>query len=106
MTYILDFVNNMEPPKKDGVTVYKVNHKTHHRIEVGLIVKDKIVFNKTKKSISEVNINKVTTYRPNFVVYSLDESAKVYLSIKEVFVNSCSIGYFDSGKLVLWSQYE
>jgi len=45
MTYILDFVNNYNSPKRDGITVYK----THSRIEVGLVVNGKIVFNIIEK---------------------------------------------------------
>ena len=112
MTYILDFVNNMEPIKRDGVTVYKVNHLTHNRIEVGYIAQNgRLMFRSPK---SEVTSNTPTTYRCNFEIPGTDNEAQFYTSIKsdnrEVLVkegnNTWSIGYFDNGKLVLWSQYE
>ena len=95
--------------KKKGIIVYKINSKTHERVEVGYIaLNGKLIFITPK---SEVVPSNLTTYKRNFEIMATDSKTEIYISIesddREIFVkDSWSIGYFDKGKLVLWSQYE
>ena len=97
---------------KKGITVYKINSKTYERVEVGYIsLNGRLMFRTLK---SEVMSSNPSTYQRNFEVIVTDSKTEIHTSIRsddrEVFVkdetNTWSIGYFDKGKLVLWSQYE
>lgn len=103
----------MSELKRDGITVYKVNSKTNERVEVGYVaLNGRLIFISPKSEVMPCNFN---TYRRNFEVLVANDKAETHTSIKhdsrEVLVkdkegSSLSIGYFDRGKLVLWSQYE
>ena len=122
--YILDFINNTESPKADGVTVYKINSETHHRIEVGYLTNGVLKLNPPKKSLAEINHKDINTYYLEFRVYSIEDSVGDSLGLKcskinkhtidELLINDTSIGYIDSSKLldrhdsvkfVFWDQY-
>lgn len=107
----LDFFYNDSPPKTDGITVYKINSKTHHRVEVGQLALNGVLrLNVPNKSLAEIDRKDINTYQLEFKVYSLDsngqQSSRVNkTNVEELLVNSSSLGYFDNSKLVLWDQY-
>lgn len=120
---VLDFFNNSTSPITDGITVYKINAKTHERIEVGYLALNGILkLRSPKKSLAEINRKDINVYYPTFKVYSLDNNAQVCTrniksNVEELFIfdTENSIGYFNNNKifmkqgsieLVFWSQYE
>ena len=102
-------MNESSLEKKKGIIAYKINSKTHERVEVGYIaLNGKLIFITPK---SEVVPSNPATYQRNFEVVATDSKTEIHISIRsddrEIFVKDFwSIGYFDNGKLVLWSQYE
>ena len=106
---ILDFMNNSSPPITDGVTVYKINAKTHQRIVVGYLALNGVLrLNNPDKSLLDINRKKINVYYPTFTVYSLGNSKNINSPIKQLLLTDTdnSIGYFDNDSLVFWSQYE
>lgn len=120
---ILDFLNNSSSPLTDGVTVYKINAKTHNRIEVGyLALNSRLMLREPKKSLAEIDRKNINVYYPTFKVYSLDSNSQissrnVKSNVEELMISDTeySIGYFNNSKifmkdgsvdLVFWSQYE
>ena len=114
----LDFFNNIEPPKTDGITVYKINSKTHHRVEVGYLVLNGVI---RLREPNKFYGKKINVYYPTFKVYSLDDKAQICSktiksNVEELLISDTenSIGYFDNTKIfnnngsinfVFWDQY-
>lgn len=122
---ILDFLNNSNFPITDGVTAYKINAKTHNRIEVGYLALNGVLrLREPKKSLTEIDRKNINVYYSTFKVYSLASSGNAQISsrniksnVEELMISDTeySIGYFNNSKifmkegsidLVFWSQYE
>lgn len=119
---IRDFLNNSSPPITDGITAYKINAKTHERVEVGYLAFNGVLrLRSPKKLLSEVDRKNINVYYPTFKVYSLDSNSHIYArtiksNIEELIISDSeeSIGFFDNreifmkdGKieLVFWDQF-
>jgi len=118
----MSFFNNSKPLNTDGVTVYKINVKTHERVEVGYLAFNGILrLNLPKKFLSEVDNKKINIYYPTFKIYSVDSNSQICTrtiksNVNEFLISDTedSIGYWDNSKifmndgevkLVFWDQY-